>query len=97
MDHCTAAEKALFFVSFFFNQKVLIVFLFLYENMLWVLIESASVMSSYNICFHGEIRKYQCFLVGKKKRRKLFWSYVLPLFGDVISGFIHVVLPYMHV
>ena len=45
----------------FFNTKVLIFFLFLHENMLYVLNRSASMrtllMSTHNICFHGEIRK----------------------------------------
>ena len=37
----------------FFNQKVLIFFLFFHKNMLWVLIRSIEVLlkSTHNICF----------------------------------------------
>ena len=46
---------------FFFNQKLLIFFLFHHKNMLWVLIRSiteALLMSINNICFDGSIKYY---------------------------------------
>ena len=43
-------------ILFFFSPKVWIFFLFLYENMLWVLGE-VLLMSTHKICFCGEIRK----------------------------------------
>ena len=48
-------------MALFFYPKVLIYFLFLRKNICLVLIRSASVrhalMSTHNICLHGEIRK----------------------------------------
>ena len=52
-----APDKALFF----FNPKVLIFSLFLYENLYCGFLNKCLIkalpMSTYNICFHGEIKK----------------------------------------